>query len=1457
MAKTQKWGYEFIYGALNKFISNIQGDSVLTSNPEFRDRRNIAQNLMTQLAGNQPQWFYVSRQKSGKEPGEEILDLILATDRPNFILPDLLQQHQKTLLLSGSITTNSDNGLRIIYTDLIDLNKGKQNKFNLLCLIKFLPNYYHNCGVPQDSVAKILALPQKNEPLPTAKQSTVWEAFINVQRKIASDRLFCVPYSSHNYGVLGQKVTFEVEITKATIHGQSQNPLKVEEFWNRAEKALNEEIKLLPATEKNNHKPFSQIIGNLEGIDRHRQIMRIKLDRDVSEQISIGCYKLPNQGYLIFESVGNLVQIAQQEKALESLQQGKSINPNLDKFFFDAAKARPAREIIKLKPEDLLLASANSEQIAAVETVLAAPDLALIQGPPGTGKTTVIAEICYQVALRGGTTMIASTTNLAVDNALSHLVYHPNLRVLRKGKVERVEEEGLDFLEDKIINKWLRDTAKDCEDKLKLHQDNVATFEDLLASIERFDSYLMSETNLTQQEQELLREKQSLESALATLTTNHQQTLKEQIEWQSLGVTANKLLPPHINWQTEAVRELMAKLQPLFETDSKVTSFIGKVTEAKDRASRLGWKPPHTEVFALAMWLETQILESIVAFKMMLSHVKGTSKAINDYQESAKTYTHYAGNLQEVKNKLKITYQEKIKQQEELEKLKQPQQQVVKAITTLENNQTDYLEVIINNLKICFEGDIPFTETSLEFPSEIITLCDLYNLTKVNIWQELVDDIKNELKVLTKKKYESAKVVLLHQQIYMLLTQIPTSVEHLQIEAQDIERWQQALGSEIYSLSPKEALERLRIITKQSVDEVNKINSGVNITEETLTIKNQIYYTIAKLEAVKKLYPEIAKKAVFNDEAIQIQLRHLAHKVFQEFMSKSQNWREQVIRQNASAIHIQEQQINDITQLHQKHQKALQEAQTKLENYRQQANSKLKIVLQQLQSLVLLPQLPQGFKTSLENLLKTPGAIATEGFKILSQLQNYEFSLNQLELLINSLAVREILSHIQQILNTQVVEKQKVIETQQQEIKATQEKLEDLESQKQKLRLQLGADRTWWGNAFRSIPARLQPTIPAAGLFDRQFLAEVKSRFETWKQELTKEKAYLGRYEKLVSDWIKKLRQPSEQDLNQLKSIYINNTNVIGITCDQAAFSSNEFDVVIIDEVNKCTPAELLIPALKAKKLVLIGDYRQLPPMFNTKTLEEMAVNLGMSSSDFSIIQESLFKAQFEAANDTIKSRFTIQYRMHPLIMGGINQFYDHQLQCGLANPDVERAHHLQGKMIQNNHHLMWFTTPQQQEFFEQKQGTSFINPQEVEVIKKLCQEIESAWSGKIAQGNPRKEVGIITFYRAQWRLIEENLDPLLFPSLHITTGTVDRFQGIDKAVVIVSLVRNNNRQDLGFAKKTERLNVAFSRAKELLAIVGCHSLFTQAPEEVGKMYAQVSNFVQNNGGLVDVSRVI
>ncbi|HLO88038.1 MAG TPA: AAA domain-containing protein, partial [Nostocaceae cyanobacterium] len=175
----------------------------------------------------------------------------------------------------------------------------------------------------------------------------------------------------------------------------------------------------------------------------------------------------------------------------------------MGKFFFDATQARPIQKEILLNPSDLLLKGANEGQKAAVEAVLAAEDLVLLQGPPGTGKTTVITEICYQMALRGRKVLIASQANLAVDNALERLPHHPLLRPLREGIFGNDDVEKYPYSESNVVHRWREDTARDCENqlipKIKLVQGLVP----LLTQPNRFKTYVEFEINYPTQKSKL------------------------------------------------------------------------------------------------------------------------------------------------------------------------------------------------------------------------------------------------------------------------------------------------------------------------------------------------------------------------------------------------------------------------------------------------------------------------------------------------------------------------------------------------------------------------------------------------------------------------------------------------------------------------------------------------------------------------------------------------------------------------------------------------------------------------------------------------------------------------------------------------------------------------------------------------------------------------------------------
>jgi AAA domain-containing protein len=108
----------------------------------------------------------------------------------------------------------------------------------------------------------------------------------------------------------------------------------------------------------------------------------------------------------------------------------------------------------------------NEEQKEAIQLALATPDFFLLQGPPGTGKTTFIAELCSQIVRTGGSVLISSQGNLAVDNALSRLDNHPEIRAVRIGNKQRIHDIGKHMHKEHAFQHWLHVIADDVKGEI-------------------------------------------------------------------------------------------------------------------------------------------------------------------------------------------------------------------------------------------------------------------------------------------------------------------------------------------------------------------------------------------------------------------------------------------------------------------------------------------------------------------------------------------------------------------------------------------------------------------------------------------------------------------------------------------------------------------------------------------------------------------------------------------------------------------------------------------------------------------------------------------------------------------------------------------------------------------------------------------------------------------------------
>lgn len=364
----------------------------------------------------------------------------------------------------------------------------------------------------------------------------------------------------------------------------------------------------------------------------------------------------------------------------------------------------------------------------------------------------------------------------------------------------------------------------------------------------------------------------------------------------------------------------------------------------------------------------------------------------------------------------------------------------------------------------------------------------------------------------------------------------------------------------------------------------------------------------------------------------------------------------------------------------------------------------------------------------------------------------------------------------------------------------------------------------------------------------------------------------------LFESWQEILKEPEKRaaaDWNELEKPFVESCNLVAITCNEneRTLTDNDFDgfdVVIIDEVSKATPLEMLLPLMRGKKAILVGDHRQLPPVFNEAdglTFEdEVEQNEALEDkqvSDTDLTQEnlrkyekmvtaSLFKELFEQAPEALRERLTIQFRMHPEIMRMINFFYENQLECG--NPNAERSHGIEFKgLLSKKDHLLWVDTTNDENGrrFKIDDGAGNVNRLEARMIARtlvdMNRQLEAQGYGKAN----KMKVGVVSFYQPQCRIIRDeirklNKGKLSFSALDVEINTVIRYQGKEKPIILLSLVKNNGgemnqkfRAGRANIARFEFINVAMSRAQNLLLVFGARNMLENREVKLPRMDKQ------------------
>jgi ATP-dependent RNA/DNA helicase IGHMBP2 len=319
---------------------------------------------------------------------------------------------------------------------------------------------------------------------------------------------------------------------------------------------------------------------------------------------------------------------------------------------------------------------------------------------------------------------------------------------------------------------------------------------------------------------------------------------------------------------------------------------------------------------------------------------------------------------------------------------------------------------------------------------------------------------------------------------------------------------------------------------------------------------------------------------------------------------------------------------------------------------------------------------------------------------------------------------------------------------------------------------------------------------------------------------------------KLMFAEVSRLREASKSLEQYIQFDVFQRTQVFATTLVGASsyhLKGMTFDVVFIDEAAQGLEAATWIPILKAKKVVFAGDHFQLPPTIKS----------------FQAGKEGLAKTLFEKVilrDPPAAQLLDLQYRMPEVIMGFSNEWFYHG--------KLKAAENTKTHQFQDEGPMEWIDTAGSG-YSEQVESESLstFNPEEAKfACTHLNNLIKSIGIAKFKEAG--WTIGLIAPYGAQVRLIRSLIfDSYDFPNLkalseQITIDTVDGFQGQERDLMLISLTRSNDKGEIGFLSETRRMNVALTRAKRKLVLIGDSSTLAVHP-----FFDSLLGYVEEKGG--------
>ncbi|KAI9644540.1 DNA replication endonuclease-helicase Dna2 [Ciborinia camelliae] len=345
-----------------------------------------------------------------------------------------------------------------------------------------------------------------------------------------------------------------------------------------------------------------------------------------------------------------------------------------------------------------------------------------------------------------------------------------------------------------------------------------------------------------------------------------------------------------------------------------------------------------------------------------------------------------------------------------------------------------------------------------------------------------------------------------------------------------------------------------------------------------------------------------------------------------------------------------------------------------------------------------------------------------------------------------------------------------------------------------------------------------------------------------------------------VQEFAKLAVEPKET-MEEIRSVW-HDTPIIATSClgiNHPIFNERTFDYCIVDEASQITLPVCVGPIRLARTFILVGDHNQLPPLVKDEEARKGGLDI------------SLFKYLSDAHPESVVY-LEHQYRMNADVMALSNTLiYNGRLKCGsdsvatrkiiIPEMDALKAHHHTPSSIIHSIQRSICLEPKKGRCWlrdlldpdvtvafvdtdglgdvarESEKGKRTVNDVEAKIVTQLVTSL-------ISTGIDPAEIGVMTHYRSQLALLKDGLQGAKGVEMH----TADRFQGRDKEVIVLSLVRSNETGNIGeLLKDWRRINVAFTRAKTKLLVIGSRGTLKGSSErrDADKPEEMVSRFVK------------